>query len=403
LSATPLNAANLSSGTIPNARFPNLLPVLDGSNLFNLPAGNLTGVIPSVTGQKPVYYVADGDSLTGQTGPVGALDWFDVFTSQSDLTSRTNVKNYGFAGKTQAQIESSYFTAGGSPSNTVAGGHQFSPAVTGGKGQYFLWSGTNDLGNPAVTDATVLTSLQNTYAFARSDGYYPIVGFTVLQRSTSAGWGPTQEGHRVALNNSLRALTLGGSNTPDILIDVDRLLPNFVAGLYNDPIHLNAAGQAILAKYVYAKLNGRDGVIPLIIAQATNGSQTFTGTESVIQMGAIDDTLGLFDGTANTFLCPRDGRVEIRYQLMHQMAAIGDQWTVRVMGTSGGVTNEISRMWRTDTIAGSFNTDSSFCTVDVTAGELIDFRIKIQSGVGGWALLIGSVFDNFSMRYIEAP
>lgn len=38
---TTLNANNLSSGTIPNARFPATLPVISGANLTNLPGGAL--------------------------------------------------------------------------------------------------------------------------------------------------------------------------------------------------------------------------------------------------------------------------------------------------------------------------------------------------------------------------
>lgn len=38
-----LNASNLASGTVPDARFPATLPAVSGANLTNLPAGTLTG------------------------------------------------------------------------------------------------------------------------------------------------------------------------------------------------------------------------------------------------------------------------------------------------------------------------------------------------------------------------
>jgi hypothetical protein len=45
---TDLNASNLSSGTVPDARFPATLPAVSGANLTNLNASNLaTGAIPS--------------------------------------------------------------------------------------------------------------------------------------------------------------------------------------------------------------------------------------------------------------------------------------------------------------------------------------------------------------------
>ena len=45
---TNLNASNLSTGTVPDARFPATLPAASGANLTNLNASNLsTGTIPS--------------------------------------------------------------------------------------------------------------------------------------------------------------------------------------------------------------------------------------------------------------------------------------------------------------------------------------------------------------------
>ena len=49
-SLTNLNASNLASGTIPDARFPSTLPALNGSNLTNLTSSNLTGALPAISG-----------------------------------------------------------------------------------------------------------------------------------------------------------------------------------------------------------------------------------------------------------------------------------------------------------------------------------------------------------------
>jgi len=72
LDLTALSAANLTSGTIPDARFPATLPAASGANLTNLPAGNLTGTVADaristltaskLTGALPAI---DGSSLTG--------------------------------------------------------------------------------------------------------------------------------------------------------------------------------------------------------------------------------------------------------------------------------------------------------------------------------------------------
>ena len=42
---TALSAANLTSGTVPDARFPATLPALSAANLTSIPAGNLTGTV----------------------------------------------------------------------------------------------------------------------------------------------------------------------------------------------------------------------------------------------------------------------------------------------------------------------------------------------------------------------
>ncbi len=52
---TALSASNLTSGTIPNARFPATLPAASATNLTNIPAANITGTLPAI----------DGSNLTG--------------------------------------------------------------------------------------------------------------------------------------------------------------------------------------------------------------------------------------------------------------------------------------------------------------------------------------------------
>jgi len=47
---TALSASNLTSGTVPDARFPATLPAVSGANLTNLPAANITGTLPAISG-----------------------------------------------------------------------------------------------------------------------------------------------------------------------------------------------------------------------------------------------------------------------------------------------------------------------------------------------------------------
>ena len=50
LSVQGINASDLSSGTIPDARFPATLPASSGANLTSLPAANLIGTLPAISG-----------------------------------------------------------------------------------------------------------------------------------------------------------------------------------------------------------------------------------------------------------------------------------------------------------------------------------------------------------------
>mgnify|MGYP003136104452 FL=1 len=54
---TTLSASNLTSGTVPDARFPATLPAVSAANLTNIPAANITGTLPAI----------DGSNLTGIT------------------------------------------------------------------------------------------------------------------------------------------------------------------------------------------------------------------------------------------------------------------------------------------------------------------------------------------------
>lgn len=89
---TALNASNLSSGTVPDARFPATLPALNGSNLTNLNASNLaSGTVPnarttaSSTFGANTIVARDGNGDTAVRGLVlqntavagNVLDWYE--------------------------------------------------------------------------------------------------------------------------------------------------------------------------------------------------------------------------------------------------------------------------------------------------------------------------------------
>ena len=74
---TALSASNLTSGTVPDARFPPILPAASATNLTSIPAGNLTGTvadarISTLTASKlsGALPAIDGSNLTGVNSTV---------------------------------------------------------------------------------------------------------------------------------------------------------------------------------------------------------------------------------------------------------------------------------------------------------------------------------------------
>lgn len=84
-SLTSLNASELSSGTIPDTRFPATLPAASGANLTNLPAGQLTGALPALDGSSLTGIVASGTGIALESNgfPVGSATTIDLGTGLS--------------------------------------------------------------------------------------------------------------------------------------------------------------------------------------------------------------------------------------------------------------------------------------------------------------------------------
>ena len=74
---TALSASNLTSGTLPDARFPATLPAASAANLTNIPAANITGALPAI----------DGSNLTGISAGVSVGNAGDERVITSDGTN----------------------------------------------------------------------------------------------------------------------------------------------------------------------------------------------------------------------------------------------------------------------------------------------------------------------------
>ena len=133
IDGSTLNASNLSSGTIPDARFPATLPAISGANLTNLPAGNLSNLnasnltsgtipdarfpatLPAVSGANLTNIpsgisAGTGLSLSGSTmnADVGIADNKLVQMDDSDAADNDYAKftSSGLEGRSFAEVKS---------------------------------------------------------------------------------------------------------------------------------------------------------------------------------------------------------------------------------------------------------------------------------------------------------
>ena len=97
-SLTSLDADELSSGTIPDARFPAILPAISGENLTNLPGGSSPGSPPAAEADKlSTARTLWGQSFDGTADVSGSLTGVTDITLTGTVDSR-NVLDDGQAG-----------------------------------------------------------------------------------------------------------------------------------------------------------------------------------------------------------------------------------------------------------------------------------------------------------------
>ena len=79
---TALSAANLTSGTIPDARFPGTLPAASAANLTAVPAANITGTLPAISATNLTNIPAA--NITGTLPAISGANLTGISTTPAD-------------------------------------------------------------------------------------------------------------------------------------------------------------------------------------------------------------------------------------------------------------------------------------------------------------------------------
>jgi len=163
IDGSSLNASNLSSGTVPDARFPATLPAISGANLTNLDASDLaSGTVPDARFPATLPAISganltnlDASDLASGTVPIARIDLNLLTTSTSDGDGDFFVVvDSGGAEKklTKANINisgfnnNSGFTTNTGTVTSVTGGNGLTGSVT--------TSGSLDVGAGTLIDVT---------------------------------------------------------------------------------------------------------------------------------------------------------------------------------------------------------------------------------------------------------
>lgn len=113
---TDLNANNLSSGTVPNARFPATLPAVSGANLTALNASNLgSGTVPDARfpATLPAASGANLTNLNASNLSTGTIPTGILAVTQAAKTSDTTIATTAFVDRLRSLLTQSTAAGGG--------------------------------------------------------------------------------------------------------------------------------------------------------------------------------------------------------------------------------------------------------------------------------------------------
>lgn len=215
----------------------NLSNTLNFSSLSTSAQTTITNIAQAAVAPTNLIVICDGDSQTAPQ-PDGT-DWPTVLRSLSFCSNRTvyfadtAVSGAGIADATNRYV-------------TLVAPHK---PVAGQKGYYLLYIGVNDL-NSGYTVQSWSQIYSNLCVKARADGF-KVIAMTFPRDAEPlhhSGYpGTVNDLFSMSLNTWIR----GATNVWDVLIDLERALPNpYDTQFFNpDHLHLNQAGRALVASF----------------------------------------------------------------------------------------------------------------------------------------------------------
>jgi hypothetical protein len=192
---TALNADNLSSGTVPDSRFPNTLPAISGANLTTLNATNLTsGTVPvarlGTAGTRDATTFLRGDNTwavvvtsggeTSDSFATIAVAGQDSVVADSPTDTLTLVAGSGIALTTNAGTDTITIT------NSAATQNVFSIVAVTGQSDVVADTATDTLTLAAGTGIAITTNAETDTVTITSTVAAGATTFSALSDATSA-------------------------------------------------------------------------------------------------------------------------------------------------------------------------------------------------------------------------
>ena len=365
---TNLNADNLASGTVPDARFPATLPAANGSALTDLNATNLaSGTVPDARLSSSVATLNDSQTLTNKTltdavaitnsvtgeivpGKIGGTNFTDSLLVGHTTTGTLNAADYNVGVGIEALDA---LTSG--DYNTAIGNRTMTDANTG--------SENTAIGSLSLFD---LTSGSYNTAVGRLTLRY----VTGAQKNTAIGYRSHENGN--GSNNTALGYKSGGGNSMSgsyntsigyqAGLTITSGNANLSIGNQAEPLSVTGDNQLTIGTY--------DGSTTTTwIRGDSNGAITFNGAY----------TFPTADGSANQIL-KTDGSGNVSFA----DAAVGDITAVTAGsgltggGTTGDVTLNVGAGALIDVTADAIDVDLSELTTSTSDADG-DFFAVIDS------------------------